>query len=152
MAVRLSVQFGETAGIRVPGGRPALRRDVRRAVRAALAVRGVAEAELSVTLLADGGIAALNRRFLRHTGPTDVLSFPLFGPGEPVVGDIYIGLEQAMRQAAALGIPLPEEIARLAVHGTLHVLGMDHPDGPRRKASAMWRLQERIVQGLGAGT
>jgi ssRNA-specific RNase YbeY (16S rRNA maturation enzyme) len=37
---------------------------------------------------------------------------------------------------------------RLAVHGTLHILGMDHPTGPRRSASAMWRLQERIVARL----
>ena len=38
-----------------------------------------------------------------------------------------------------------EEMVRLAVHGTLHVLGYDHPDGPGRMRSAMWRKQERYV-------
>jgi probable rRNA maturation factor len=149
MPARVHVRFGELGGVRLPGGRPRLARLVRRAVRAALDAKRVAGAEITVALLGDAGIADLNRRYLGHDGPTDVLAFPLFGPGEPVLGDVCIGLAQTMRQAAALDVPLAEEIARLAVHGTLHVLGLDHPEGPGRKASAMWRLQERIVAQLG---
>jgi probable rRNA maturation factor len=65
-----------------------------------------------------------------------------------VLGDVCIGIEQAARQASALDVPFREEMMRLAVHGTLHILGMDHPTGPRRSASAMWRLQEKIVARL----
>ena len=49
------------------------------------------------------------------------------------------------RQADALGVPLMEELARLAIHGTLHVLGHDHPDGDDRSASPMYVLQERLL-------
>jgi len=146
MPVRVGVQFGAGTGrIRVPGGRRALARDVRDAVRAAFGARDEPAGVVSVTLLDDPPMSELNLRYLSHDGPTDVLSFPLFGPGEPVVGDVYIGIEQAARQAAALDVPFREEIVRLAAHGALHVLGMDHPGGARRRSSAMWRLQERIV-------
>jgi probable rRNA maturation factor len=108
----------------------------------------VHDAELSVTLLGDRAIAALNAEWLRHDGPTDVIAFPLYEEGEPPVGDVYIGVRQAGRQAAALGVPVSEELARLAIHGTLHVLGFDHPAGPDRVRSPMWREQERILASL----
>ena len=119
-----------------------------RAVSAAAEARGVREGEISLTLLDDPGIADLNQRFLGHEGPTDVISFALYEEGELPVGDVYVGLDQAARQAGENGVPLPQELARLAVHGTLHVLGEDHPEGAERVESAMWRLQERIVAGL----
>jgi probable rRNA maturation factor len=121
---------------------------VERAARAALVARGVHDGEVSVTLLGDRAIATLNRRWLEREGPTDVLAFPLFEDGEAPVGDVYIGIRQAMRQAASLGVPPAEELARLAIHGTLHVLGFDHPDGVRREKSRMWREQERILAGM----
>ena len=66
-----------------------------------------------------------------------------------VVGNIYIGLEQALRQAAEAAVPPAEEMVRLAVHGTLHVTGMDHPDRAELRASSpMYLLQERLVEAL----
>lgn len=118
------------------------------AVRATLAELDVAEAEISLTLLGDDEIADLNARYLGHQAPTDVLSFSLYEAGETPVGDIYIGYEQALRQAEALRIPAEAELARLAVHGTLHVLGYDHPEGEDRQGSEMWKIQERVVAGL----
>ncbi|MBI4409099.1 MAG: rRNA maturation RNase YbeY [Gemmatimonadetes bacterium] len=117
-----------------------------RAVRAALAAEDVRAAEISLALLDDAGIAELNQRYLGRQGPTDVVAFPLYQPGEPPVGDVYLGFEQALRQATSLGVPPLEELARLAVHGTLHVLGYDHPAGGARERSAMWRVQERILR------
>ncbi|HET9947447.1 MAG TPA: rRNA maturation RNase YbeY [Longimicrobiales bacterium] len=125
-----------------------------RAVRRTLAAEGLAEGdedegheemEISVALLDDVAIRELNRRWLGHDRPTDVLAFALGGPGG-AVGDVYIGMEQARRQAAEAGVPLAEELARLAVHGTLHVLGHDHPEGPERERSPMFELQERLVR------
>ena len=117
------------------------------AVRAALDARGVERAELSVTLVRDAEIRTLNREHLGHDRPTDVIAFGLWQPGDPiVVGDVYVGLDQALRQAEELGVSASEELIRLAVHGTLHVTGMDHPEAPEaRPDSAMYRLQERIV-------
>jgi len=115
-----------------------------RAVRAALAVGGAGRAEISLTLLDDDGIRALNRRWLGKDRPTDVLAFSL-GSGDAPLGDVYLGVEQARRQAGELGVPLREELVRLAVHGALHVLGHDHPEGPERATSPMFALQELLV-------
>lgn len=113
--------------------------------RAALAQEGVTRAELSLTLLDDASMRELNRQWLQRDDTTDVIAFPLWEEGDPPVGDVYIGWEAALRQAQENGCPLEEEVTRLAVHGSLHVLGWDHPEGPERTASPMWALQERIV-------
>jgi len=119
---------------------------VRSAVEATLRNRNVDDASVSVALLGDAAIAELNWKYLGHEGPTDVISFPLWETGEPVVGDIYVGLEQARRQAGEIAVPLSQELQRLVIHGTLHVLGYDHPDGDARLTSDMWLIQEQIVR------
>lgn len=117
-----------------------------RAAAATFRAAGAADAELSITLLDDAGIAALNERYLGHEGPTDVISFALYDEGEPPLGDVYIGHAQALRQAKLNGVAESEELARLAIHGTLHVLGEAHPEGDERLDSPMWRAQERILR------
>ncbi len=144
MMLNIEINLDEAGGD-VPGGAEWL---LERAVRAAAAAEGVDAGEVSVTLLNDTGIADLNQRFRGHDWPTDVLSFALFDEGEPPVGDVYIGFLQAERQAAENGVSLEQELARLAVHGTLHVLGEEHPEGEERTQSGMWRLQEQIVASL----
>ena len=62
-----------------------------------------------------------------------------------VVGDIYIAPEVARANAIRFGRRVREELARLVIHGTLHVLGHDHPDGTDRTISPMWRRQERLL-------
>jgi probable rRNA maturation factor len=62
-----------------------------------------------------------------------------------VIGDIYICQAVAERNARKLGIPVRQELARLVVHGTLHVLGYEHPEGDARTSSPMWRRQEKIL-------
>lgn len=114
------------------------------AVRATLAEEGVEEAEVSVTLLGDEAIRDLNHRYLGKDRPTDVLAFSL--GDETVLGDVYLGVDQARRQAEELGIPWEEELVRLAVHGALHVLGHDHPEGEERTASPMYARQEALVR------
>jgi probable rRNA maturation factor len=122
---------------------------VQQAVEAALAAQGVEVAEISLTLLDDAAIRALNRDHLEHDWATDVLSFALYSGDEPVLGDVYLGVDQAERQAAEEGVPMVEEIARLAVHGTLHVLGFDHPEEAEGRADCeMYRVQEEIVASL----
>lgn len=117
-----------------------------RAVEATLRGEGVAEAEVSVTLLDDEAMAELNERYLGRDGPTDVISFSL-GDDTPL-GDVYVGVEQARRQATEVCVPLTEELVRLVVHGTLHVLGHDHPEGPERVDSPMFARQEELVRAL----
>lgn len=117
------------------------------AVRRTVAREGGEVLEISLTLLGDDDIRELNHRFLGHDRPTDVIAFTL-GEDADRVGDVYLGVDQARRQAVEHGIPLDQELVRLAVHGTLHVLGHDHPDGEDRYDSPMFVLQERIVAEL----
>jgi probable rRNA maturation factor len=119
--------------------------EVERAVEWVLDAEGVGDAELSVALVSDEEIAALNERYLSHEGPTDVISFPLHRPGGAPLGDIYVGAEQALRQADETGQPPRVEILRLAMHGTLHVLGYEHPEGPERELSPMYLRQEELL-------
>jgi len=115
------------------------------AVRRTWKGEGRGAGEVSVTLLDDEAIAELNATYLDRDGPTDVIAFALGGPAEPV-GDIYLGAEQAARQAVEYGVSLVEELVRLTVHGTLHVLGHDHPEGPERVTSPMFVRQEALVR------
>ena len=117
-----------------------------RAVRHTLSAEGVEEGEVSVALLDDPAIRALNRDHLGRDGPTDVLAFALHGAREPLLADVYLGAAQAHRQAAEEGIDEVEELVRLAVHGTLHVLGWDHPEEEvERMRCPMWVRQEELV-------
>jgi len=135
-------------GVNVPGAHEVPRALMRRGVVRTLEHEGVDEGEVSVTCLGDDPMRELNRIYLGHDRITDVLAFPLHGQGEPPLGDVYIGVEQARRQAGELEIPLDEELVRLAIHGVLHVLGHDHPEGPRevREESPHYKLQERLIR------
>ena len=124
---------------------------IRSAVMMVLEAGGVTDGEVSVTLLDDASMSQLNRDYLGQDSTTDVISFALHEGDEAVLGDVYVGHEQAARQAEALGAPLDEEFARLATHGTLHVLGYDHPEGDSRSSSEMFVIQERLVRRLREG-
>jgi probable rRNA maturation factor len=128
------------------GGWSLPKRLLERGVRKAAARGGGVEGEISVTFLGDPEIRALNLEYLGRDETTDVIAFSLHDPGAAIVGDIYVGYDQARRQADELGIELTEELLRLAVHGTLHVTGLDHPTGEDRFDSEMFQLQEEIVR------
>jgi probable rRNA maturation factor len=136
------------------GGRPAIDgEELERAVRLACESQGASEGEVSVALLDDAAIGSLHEAHLHQEGPTDVLAFALYDEGEPVVGDVYVGIEQAARQAEELGVSLREELVRLVVHGTLHVLGLDHPEeAAARDESPMYRTQESLVRAVIGGS
>lgn len=119
---------------------------VRQGVLHALREADTHGAEISVTFVDDDAIRALSRDFLERDAVTDVIAFTLGELGEDLLGDVYIGCEQARRQAAELSLDPAEELVRLAIHGTLHVLGHDHPEGPERLESPMFTLQERLLR------
>jgi probable rRNA maturation factor len=120
---------------------------IREAAVTALTAERAKDAMLSITFVGRATMSQLNHRYLGHHGPTDVISFGLGRAGTrgAVVGDIYICAEIARENARRQGIPAGEELLRLVVHGTLHVLGHDHPTGSGRTTSSMWRRQERIL-------
>lgn len=134
-------------GIRCPLSADRVRDIVQRTLKRSR----VKDAMVSVTFLPGRAIARLNREHLGRSGPTDVIAFGLgaAGPQRAVVGDIYIAPEIARDNAREYGTGVREEIARLVVHGTLHVVGRDHPEGAGRTRSAMWREQESLVRDVG---
>ncbi|MGH7591169.1 MAG: rRNA maturation RNase YbeY [Gemmatimonadales bacterium] len=132
----------------VVGGRPALPPALVRRVVQTVAAAGRPRrrlTQLSVTFLGPVRMRRLNRRHLRHDRVTDVIAFALRIPGGGLVGDVYVCRAVAARQAREAGCSLREELIRLVIHGTLHVLGHHHPAGLARTRSAMWRRQERLV-------
>jgi rRNA maturation RNase YbeY len=119
------------------------------AVRRVLAWEGAPGARVSVTLLSPARMKALNRRTFGHRGLTDVIAFPLPHPDGTLHGDVYVCPAAARAWVKGSGPgALREELVRLVVHGTLHVLGYDHPSGPGRTRSRMWRTQEGYVRRL----
>jgi probable rRNA maturation factor len=116
------------------------------AARLTLRAEGVRDAMLSVALVSNARIAAISARHLGHRGATDVISFGFTRErGAAVVGDIYIAPAMARSNARRHGVGVREEVLRLVVHGVLHVLGYDHPDGEDRVRSVMWRRQEKLL-------
>jgi probable rRNA maturation factor len=89
----------------------------------------------------------LNRKTFGRDRTTDVIAFGLPHDGV-LTGDIYVCPAVARRAARELELSEREELIRLVVHGTLHVLGYDHPASARRTASPMWQRQERYVKRL----
>lgn len=107
----------------------------------------VKSAMLSIAFVSRRAIAALNERHLGHHGGTDVLTFALGRAAEtaPLVGDIYVSPDVVSEQAKRFRVPVREELARVVVHGVLHAIGHEHPDGEDRHHSAMWKRQERLL-------
>jgi len=144
---------------------PLARADAERLARAVLHAEGVRDALLSITFVGRRGIRGLNRRHLGRDAETDVMAFAMTvgagarsgghggtgapGRGRVVVGDVYVCAPAGVGQATRFGASPLEELRRLVVHGVLHVLGYDHPEGPRRTTSAMWRRQEQLLARLG---
>jgi probable rRNA maturation factor len=100
---------------------------------------------VSLTLLSRRRMAAFNRKHLGRSGSTDVIAFGFRDPVGALIGDIYLCPAEAALNAKRLGVAVREEQLRIVVHGTLHVLGYDHPGGAARTKSKMWRRQERLL-------
>ncbi|MEZ5170241.1 MAG: rRNA maturation RNase YbeY [Acidimicrobiia bacterium] len=131
-----------------------------------IAERAPAGGELSLIFVDESAIADLNERFLAGTGPTDVLAFPLDddppprgrqpdqggrGPGSPsepsdppvVIGDVVVCPAVVERNATSDGRPFDAELARVVVHGVLHLLNYDHGDD--HEASSMRSREDELL-------
>ncbi len=118
-----------------------------------LEAEGTRAAELSVTVTDDETVRALNREYADEDAVTDVLSFSQWegeefvaAPGSiPPLGEVVIAYPQAARQAEERGRSVEEEVARLLIHGTLHLLGYDHAVAEEER-----RMRAREEELLGA--
>ena len=137
--------------VKVPKG---LRLLIRRSCTAVLVMEKFPDdAEISVTLVDNEKIHALNKEHRNIDKETDVLSFPLgvdgvydinLTTGEAELGDIVISLEKAMEQAERYGHTVEREVGFLTVHSMLHLLGYDHENG----GLELLRMREKEEEAL----
>lgn len=125
---------------------PVDRRRMREIARAVLDGEGVGEAEISLAFVDNATIHQLNKRYLDHDEPTDVLTFPLTEPNaKKLAGEIVIGAEVAQTQATERGHDVQAELALYVIHGLLHLCGYDDKSdaatGEMRERERHW-LQE----------
>lgn len=134
-----------SADVVVSGAGLLPRRAVRRAVDVVLQGEG-RTADISVTFLGSRSMRRINREYRQHDCPTDVIAFALPQPDGSLAGDVYVCRYVAAREARARNITVRQELLRLVVHGTLHVLGHDHPEDRERESSDMWQRQEHYLR------
>jgi probable rRNA maturation factor len=112
---------------RVPRGVAA---PLRFLIRATLALENARVTEIGVVLAGDAALRELNRRWRGIDRATDVISFPYFlgtrGRTRLVAGDLAISMDRAFEQAHRYRVGRGRELARLVIHGTLHLVGHDH--------------------------
>ncbi|WP_456411704.1 rRNA maturation RNase YbeY [Oceanithermus sp.] len=126
------------------GLRPRLRRSIERLMDEL----GLEDKTVTVILCSDRKIRELKKTHWGEDAPTDVLSFPTYEPGDPFMpphlGDVWISLDTAARQAEEAGHPLEDEVRILAAHALWHLLGHDH------ESEDDWRgfreVQRRILE------
>lgn len=154
MSVKVNITDNQKR-IKLPTGTRLL---IRKACTATLKLEGFEDpAEVSVTLVNDETIRAMNNQFRRIDASTDVLSFPLGEngvyddnpeTGAKMLGDIVISVEHAFSQADLYGHGIEREIAFLTVHSMLHLLGYDHENGGLEK-TIMREKEEKVLDALG---
>jgi len=115
--------------------------------RTVLAGEGVRESKISLAFVDDATIAGLNKRFLNHDGPTDVITFPLSGRGaRKLEGEVVIGVEVASREAVERGHDVNTELCLYVIHGVLHLCGYE--DESRKGAADMRRKEREYLRRL----
>ena len=95
-------------------------------VRAAIAGAGERPGAIEITLTDDAALRALNQSWRGIDRATDVLSFHYHEDGQPIRGDLVISIDRWHEQARRYRTTRGRELARLVVHGALHLAGLDH--------------------------
>jgi probable rRNA maturation factor len=138
---RISIRgLGRTLGVN--------RRDLRGLLLDALSAERAPAGELALAFVSERVMRRINRDYRGRDETTDVLSFSYVDELHTggLIGEVYVAPAVAERQAAAAGCSLAEELARLAVHGLLHILGYDHDSAAKRRR--MFTRQERYLDRL----
>jgi probable rRNA maturation factor len=121
---------------------------MREVVRAVLEGEHIGKAEVSLAFVDNPTIHALNKRFLDHDEPTDVLSFPLSEPKSGrLAGEVVLGAEVARDEAQRRGHDVQAELALYVIHGLLHLCGYD--DHGADDAAAMRERERHYLHLLG---
>ena len=110
------------------------------AVRSVLVGEGIASGQVNVAILDAAAIHVMNRQWLEHDYPTDVLSFVIEHEGDHLEGDIAVSAQMALEMAEGFGWRPADELLLYVVHGALHIVGYDDQTD---EALAAMREQEQ---------
>lgn len=122
--------------------------DLAALARSVLLAEGRRRASISIALVDQAAIHAINRDHLGHDWPTDVISFDLSEPGDAIlVGELVVSAEMAAATAVDLGVAPGDELALYVVHGLLHLCGYD--DLTELDAAAMRRREDELLRSVG---
>ncbi len=118
-------------------------RPLRQLVRFVLAAERVSEARVGVALVDDRTLQRLHRQFLGDERPSDVMSFRLSEPSEPIEIEVVISVQRAEREGPQHGLSAEQETWLYLIHGLLHQCGYgDHRQADRKR---MWQRQEELL-------
>lgn len=111
---------------------------------------GYPDAQLSILIVDDTQIAEFNLAYLNHTGPTNVISFPMqegpfSGISPDLLGDVVISADTAHREAVEAGMQMVERFNQLLIHGILHLTGYDHVHS-EEEAAVMEQKSNELMQ------
>ncbi len=126
---------------------------IRAAAEIALNALGYPDAQLSILIVGDDRMAELNETYLNHTGPTNVIAFPMqqgefAGVTPNLLGDVVICADTACREADSAGMDATERFNQLLIHGILHLVGYDHIHS-ETAAAAMERKSDELMALIG---
>ena len=116
----------------------------------------LSEFDLTIQFVGDAAMARLNQKFLGHEGSTDVITLDYAEHGvhavstfqtQSVTGELFVCVDEALRQARRFRVPWTTELLRYAVHGILHLDGHDDQTPPARRR--MKRVENQLVRQLG---
>ncbi len=137
--IEINDEHDRTAGVRDK---------IERAVTIVLSDAKIANAQISVAIVDDATIQRLNRQYLEHDYPTDVLSFTLDSDDGRVDGEIIASADTAQRVAPDHGWSADHELLLYVVHGALHLAGFDDSTADGRRQ--MRRRESEVLEPLGA--
>ena len=122
---------------------------LKQGVRSVLQGAGIGSAEISIAIVDDNRMHALNREYLAHDYPTDVLSFVLDRDEAAGMldGEIITSADYAAREAARYGWTTGDELLLYVIHGCLHLVG--HDDQTAEGQAAMRAAEARVLAEFG---
>ena len=118
---------------------------MRHIVRTVLEGEGIANAEISLAFVDNATSQRLNKRYLDHDEPTDILTFPLGEAGDKLAGELVVGAEVAQAQAHKREHDVQAELALYVIHGLLHLCGFNDKSADQ---VAKMRQRERHYLGI----
>ena len=101
-------------------------------------------AELSYIFCSDQFLLDINRQFLQHDFYTDIITFPLSDPGQPISGEIYISVDRVRDNAREFGSSIQQELLRVIFHGALHLCG--YKDKSPRDEKLMRAMEDKYLE------